>query len=273
MDDQLGYQPHLPVVDHYAVDQIRRNSELDWFHRIDVDGYVTPGFPYEANWTFVSKFLRHHQGQIRDAEILEPGCADGLWTCWFTKLGAKHIDSTDAVNREQFRLVARAFALLAGYYPGILSTALPHVIKRSYDLVASLGVLYHVHDPLTTLIMYVRYLRDGGVLLLETAAIQSDEPYLHYTARGEIYGRDGGNQFIPTIGFLIGALGELGMTVQDEEFRSEGLRDQLGKPVGRLVMAASKTGGVEVHHYAQLLDQLGMLGPEFTKQRWVGHVV
>ena len=125
------------------------------------------------------------------------GCADGLWTCWLTKLGAKHIDVTDVANRMQFEPTARAFAPTYYYYPGILSTALPKTIKRSYDLVTSLGLLYHVHDPLTTLIMYVRYVRDGGTLLLETGAIEAEEPYLHHTGRGDMVRRAETNSFPP----------------------------------------------------------------------------
>ena len=266
-DFKSTYQPHLDVIDRSAAAEIRQRQDLDWFHRIEVDGYVTPGHEYEENWQFVSSFLRRHEVLIREAEVLEPGCADGLWTCWFTKLGAKHIDATDVATREQFRLIARAFGLPARYYPGILSTALPNTIKRSYDLVASLGLLYHVHDPFTTLCMYVRYLRDGGSLFLETGSIDTTEPYLHYTGRGEIYGKQGGNQFIPTTGFLMAALEELGMTVKDVSFRSEATQDLLGKPVGRVVVMAQKTGSVGVHYYGSLIAQLAMDGPEFTRQR------
>jgi SAM-dependent methyltransferase len=273
MGGPSSYQPHLPVADRSALDQIQESRELDWFHSIDIGGFVTPGLPYSVNWAFVAAFLNRHRDTIRASEVLEPGCADGLWTCWLTKLGARHIDATDIENRQQFRLVTQAFALPATYFPAILSTTLPKTIQRSYDLVASLGLLYHVHDPLMTLIMYVRYLRDKGTLLLETGAIHADEAYLHYTGRGEIYGKEGGNQFIPTVGFLVGALGELGMTVEDQVFRDDGLRDQLGKPVGRVIIAARKTGGVGVHHYAMLLDQLGMLGPEFPKQQWYNCII
>jgi SAM-dependent methyltransferase len=264
----MTYQPNLPVADLEAVAEIRGKQDLSWFHSIALGDYITPGFPYGENWLFVSQFLARHRRAIEGSEILEPGCADGLWTCWLTKLGAKHIDSSDIETREQFRLIARAFKLPVDYYPGIISGQLPKSIRRPYDMVASLGLLYHVHDPLTTLVMYVRYLRDGGCLLLETGAIQTEHPYLHYTGRGEIYGKDGNNQFIPTTGFLSAALSELGMTLDDSEFRPEGSFDSMGKPVGRVILAARKTGGVGLHHYHMLLDQLDMRGPEFPQQRW-----
>ena len=217
----MSYQPMLPIVDPSCADEIRSATDLDWFHRIDVDGYVTPGFPFEANWEFVAEFLSQYC-TVKDSTVLEPGCADGLWTCWLTKLGARHIDATDVANRRQFRMISQVFGLPATYYPGILSTQLPATLRARYDVVCSLGLLYHVHDPLATLVMYQRFLKQDGRLILETAAIDEAAPYLHYTGAGEIYGKEGGNQFIPTVGFLRAALAELGITLQHESFRREG---------------------------------------------------
>ena len=261
----------LPIVDPSCAAEIRSTTDLDWFHRIDVDGYVTPGCPYEAHWEFVAAFLRQY-GTVKDSTVLEPGCADGLWTCWLTKLGARHIDATDFLNRRQFRMISQVFGLPATYYPGILSTQLPATLRVRYDVVCSLGVLYHVHDPLATLVMYQRFLKQNGRLILETAAIDAVAPYLHFTGAGEIYGR--GNQFIPTVGFLRVALAELGITLQHQSFRREGgLADKMGKPVGRVVMLGRKDGLVGIDQYSALLEQLGMLGEPFTGDRWYDGVV
>ena len=268
-----SFQPYLPIVDREAADEIRNRRDLEWFHNIEVDGYTTPGYLFEEEWRFTADFLKRNQRTIEGAAILEPGCADGLWTCWLTKLGARHIDSSDIDTREQFQLVTRAFGLPVTYYPGIISTELPKKVKRAYDLVVSFGVLYHVHDPLTTLAMYVRYLRDGGVLFLETGAIDAQEVYLYYTGTGEMYPKSGGNHFIPTMGFLTTVLPEFGMTIDDTAFRLDGHRDGLGRPAGRTIIAARKTGGVEVVPYPKLVEQLEMSGPEFPRQRWYDWVV
>ena len=259
-----NYQPSLPIVDEAAATQIRE-SRLDWFHSIEVGTHITPGMGpgYVENWEFVSEFLRRHANVIEAAHALEPACADGLWTCWLTKLGARHIDATDLGDREQFRLIVRAFALPVAYYPGILSTSLPQTLRNRYDLVCSLGLLYHVHDPLVTLTMYHRYLRPGGWLILETGAIDEAAPYLHYTGAGEIYGREGGNQFLPTLGFLHSAFSELGMTIADQAFRSEGIEDKMGRPAGRAILIAQRTGPAAMYLYQQVVDQLGMTAEGF----------
>src|SRR5438067_6222812 len=213
----MTYQPLLPIVDPIAAVRIHERSDLDWFHMIQVGEHTTPTRPafgeevYRRNWEFVAEFLRRHGDAINGAAVLEPGCADGLWTCWLTKLGARHIDSTDADDRDQFRLIAQAFGLPAVYYPGILSTELPATLRQRYDLVCSLGLLYHVHDPLSTLLMYRCYVKGRGALIIETAVIDTAEPYLHYTGAGQIYNKSGNNHFLPTNGFLHSALAELGM--------------------------------------------------------------
>lgn len=260
----MTYQPGLPVVDPAAAARIRDDGALDWFHAIAVGDYTTPTHPlygdvrlYRQHWEFDAAFLQRHAAVIAGATALEPGCADGLWTCWLARLGARQIDASDAENREQFRLIARAFGLPATYYPGLLSTRLPAVLRRRYDLVCSLGLLYHVHDPVATLVMYRRYLRAGGALILETAAIDEALPYLHFTGDGRVYNRY--NQFLPTTGFLHAALGDLGMTVEDQESYLDGGHDLLGRPVVRNILIAHVTGPIDPGHLA-VLAQLGMLG-------------
>lgn len=131
------YQADLPLFDASAAQEAQARTELDWFHRIQLGGFLTPGFGFEENWTFVADFLQKHEGVFRDASVLEPGCADGLWTSWFAKLGAHEIVATDIADRDQFRLVSRAFDLPVTYFPGILSTLLPKYVRRKFDIVAT----------------------------------------------------------------------------------------------------------------------------------------
>jgi SAM-dependent methyltransferase len=235
MDDAslMDFQPGLPIRDPAVIAEARSRSEWDWFHK-----------------------------------VLETGCADGLWTAWFTRLGARRIVATDIADRDQFRLVVRAFDLPVEYVPNVLSTLLPLHVRQQFDIVASLGLLYHVHDPLTTLAMYRRYLKQDGILVLETATSDSDAAYMQYTGSGQVYGKQGGNQFLQSRGFILSALDELGMDVLDFEYRSDGMTDQLGADVGRAVYVAKKTRRVEMHYYSSVLEQLGMLGEPFSGEAW-----
>jgi SAM-dependent methyltransferase len=262
------YQADLPLIDPSAAAEAAARSDLDWFHRIQLGEFLTPGYGFEVNWGFVAEFLRKHAYVFDGASVLEPGCADGLWTSWFAKLGSREIVATDIANRDQFRMVARAFGLPVEYFPGILSTLLPKHVRRKFDVVASLGLLYHVHDPLVTLAMYRRYLNDGGWLVLETATCRSDAAYMQYTGAGQVYGKGGGNQFLQSVGFMRSAFAELGLELVDHAYRSEERADELGNDLGRGIFLARKTGRVEIHYYNSVLEQLEMLGPPFEGEQW-----
>ena len=72
-----------------------------------------------------------------------------------------------------------------------------------YDVVVFAGVLYHVFDPLTTLLHARRHVRDGGLLLLESAALAGDQATMHFNAKGCYYPEPGqGNYWFPTVGCL-----------------------------------------------------------------------
>jgi SAM-dependent methyltransferase len=142
-------------------------------------------------------------------------------------------------------------------------------VRRLFDGVASLGVLYHVHDPLTTLIMYQRYLRPGGFLLLETGAVADDVPVLYYTGEGLIYGKEGGNQFMPSTAFLEESLGPgLGFEVLSTDFRETHRHERLGKGIGRSFIVAARRGLPTMHSYPIVVEQLGMTGETFGPIEW-----
>ena len=270
MKPDLSFLPGLPMV------RPRSRPELEaalgrgpWFHKIDFGDLVSAGYDYDDNWSWVLGHLRASAPRLEGRDVFEHGPADGLWSCWLTKLGARTIVAADIVDREQYRLVVDTFALPVEYHPGLISTATPTEVRRLFDVVASLGVLYHVHDPLTTLIMYQRYLRPGGFLLLETGSLQDDVPALYHTGEGLIYGKEGGNQFIPSTAFLDEALGQsLGLEVVSTEFRKGYRHERLGKDVGRSFVVAARRGLPTMHSYPIVVEQLGMTGEAFGPIEW-----
>jgi hypothetical protein len=264
------FLPGMPLVTPRSRTELAEAvGRLQWFHKIDFGELVTPGCDYDANWSWVAGRLQANARLFRDATIFEHGPADGLWSCWLTKLGCRNIVAVDVSDRDEYRLVVESFGLPVEYVPGLISTATPSKVRRVFDGVISMGVLYHVHDPFSTLIMYQRYLRRSGFLLLETGAIADDSPVLYYTGEGLVYGKEGGNQFIPSIAFLHEALAKsLGFTVLSSEFRREYLHPTIGKHVGRLFIVAWKEALPTVHNYPIVLEQLGMAGEEFGPIEW-----
>lgn len=265
-----SFLPGMPLVTPRTPTELAEAvGRLQWFHKIDFGELITAGYDYDGNWSWVARCLQANAGLLRDATIFEHGPADGLWSCWLTKLGCRSIVAADVENRDEYRLVVESFGLPVEYVPGLISTSTPSKVRRMFDGVASLGVLYHVHDPLTTLIMYQRYLRRNGFLLLETSSIADDKPTLYYTGEGLVYGKEGGNQFIPSIAFLQEALTKsLGFTILSSEYRKEYVHPTIGKKIGRTFIVARKEGLPAIHYYPTVLAGLGMAGEEFGPIEW-----
>ncbi|PYQ06858.1 MAG: hypothetical protein DMF82_05165 [Acidobacteria bacterium] len=265
-----SFLPRMPLVTPRTQTELAEAvGRLQWFHKIDFGELVTAGCDYDANWSWVARRLQVNARLLRGATILEHGPADGLWSCWLTKLGCRSIVAADVIDSDQYRLVVESFGLPVEYVPGLISTATPSKVRRVFDVVASFGVLYHVHDPLSTLIMYQRYLRRNGFLLLETGAIPDDNPTLYYTGEGLVYGKEGGNQFIPSIAFLHEVLAKsLGFAVLSSEFRKEYVHPALRKHVGRSFIVAWKERLPTIHEYPTVLAELGMAGDEFGPIEW-----
>jgi len=265
-----SFLPRMPLVTPRTQTELAEAvGRLEWFHKIDFGEFITAGYDYDANWSWVARCLQANAGLVREATIFEPGPADGLWSCWLTKLGCRSIVAADVTERDQYRLVVESFGLPVEYRPGLISTATPSKVRRVFDGVASFGVLYHVHDPLSTLIMYQRYLRRNGFLLLETGSIADDNPTLYYTGEGLVYGKEGGNQFIPSNAFLHETLAKsLGLTVLSSEFRKEYVHPTIGKDIGRIFIVAGKEGLPTIHEYPTMLAVLGMAGEEFGPIEW-----
>ena len=117
--------------------------------------------------------------------------------------------------------------------------------------------------------MYQRYLKEGGFLVLETGSVEDSVPVLYYTGEGLIYGKEGGNQFLPSTAFLTEALGKgLGLELLSCEFRKDYTHDRIHRDIGRSFIVAAKRGLPTIHCYPIVVEQLGMTGTAFGPIEW-----
>jgi hypothetical protein len=200
--------------------------------------------------------LQGHAELVKGGSVLEYGPADGLWSMWLTQLGANTLASTDYREYKTYRYVVDTFGLPVHYYPGLLASEVPHFIRGYFDVVVSLGILYHVHDPLTNLMMYHMYLRPNGTMFLETAALQSAEHCLYYSPDGPVLPAKANNQFAPTIVLVDKIIGDsLGCEIMHNEFIPQ---PRPGSPnLGRYVVVARKSRKPSVSLYANVRRALG----------------
>ena len=257
-----SYRLSMPIQNFLALDKIKSLSNPYWYHSIDFVDYLTPGHNWHKLWEWIAKFISDNNRIFQGADILEFGPQDGLWTAWMTKLGCRHISSVDILNKPEFRLVCEAFDLPVEYYPSVTSSDTPRHVKKDFSGVASLGVLYHLHDPLAALMMYRRFLRKGGWLLLETAAVKGKTRAMYYTENGPLSGRSSGNIFYPTEGFLENALTEgLGFQIVDQKFLVTGFSPAIRRLTGRLILLAYVQTPPNIANFEFVTEGLGFKAP------------
>ena len=253
-----AYRLSMALQNPSTLEKIKKLSAPRWYHTIDFGDYVTPGHDWHMLWEWIAKFIISQKQVFQGADVLELGPQDGLWTAWMTKLGSRHITAVDILDKQEFRLVSEAYGLPAEYHPGVPSSETPRHVRRSFLGVASLGVLYHLHDPLVALMMYRRFLRKDGWLLLETAAVWGKNRVLYYTENGPLSQRSSGNIFYPTQGFIVDALvNGLGFRIVDQQFLVTGYCQAIWRLTGRLILLARVDAEPSITNYAPVTASLG----------------
>ncbi len=168
-----------------------------WYHRIDLGGgVVTPGLErFVPVWDNIRRARAHLD--YRGASVLDVGSMEGMWAFEAEALGAAFVVATDCYLEEggfgdpleRFLLCHAALgSRVVPYYnvsPYRLAERLDLVLherwpdrpaaERRFDVVHHLGVLYHLRDPMLSLLQARSVLRSGGRLLIETVVV-ADEP-------------------------------------------------------------------------------------------------
>jgi 2-polyprenyl-3-methyl-5-hydroxy-6-metoxy-1,4-benzoquinol methylase len=161
-----------------------------------------PGVWTEGN-NFLNIGLTRHL--LKDVEVKNKTCLDiaameGLIAILMARRGASHVVAWDRVQ----------WPLDAGKATGQWLPTIEAQVGRGldelsgvYDVVVASGLLYHVLDPLQALLYIRGTVRNGGLLILETAAIQGNEPVLEFNTNCHIYGPvQSADYWFPTIGLL-----------------------------------------------------------------------
>jgi hypothetical protein len=206
-----------------------------WYHRLDLgNGVVTPGLKWEELWNNT----RQIRGGIDyiNKTVLDLGSWDGMWAFEAEALGASIVVASDCINHWHFpwhqgmgnQLLVRE-ALYSDIIPmwNVPPTNLRHRLdvmlpshpglKRGFDIVQHLGLLYHLRDPMLSLAQARAVLRDGGTLLLETAVHRLDTASaMHFNSGGKAIYDDFTTWWAPSLPCLREMLGASLFTVVKE---------------------------------------------------------
>lgn len=159
----------------------------NWYHKIDLgQGVVTPGHDFDPLWAMIRDTRRSidYSGK----KVLDLASFDGMWAFEAEQLAAELVVATDCYYEtfKNFLFCHRVLnSNVVPYYnisPYDLSDRLDVFLQeawaeeerpydRLFDVVQHLGLLYHLRDPMLSLGQARSVLRDGGYLLIETAAV------------------------------------------------------------------------------------------------------
>lgn len=133
---------------------------------------------YNRNYAGISilKSFDELLPDLRNKSILDIGCGIGMYFPFFYQKGAVELVGVDV--GENLLAMARK---LCPYTKAVLSSAdaLPFS-NECFDVIISMGLLEHFSDPQPVLKEWVRCLKRGGTLIIETPNMQNPIFARHY---------------------------------------------------------------------------------------------
>lgn len=205
----------------YTVDSespdFQRLLDKEWYYTIELKpGLFTRGAEYPS--AVLNRELLH-RCCLANRDICEIGTMEGVTSILAMRQGARSVVALDALDMtERVQLVQQCYGESFEYHPRIsLSSTKEFLAARSrlsgywgarqigqgFDILIMTGVLYHVYSPLHLLGLARTLLRQGGLLILETAASCHDGYTQNWVFQGDrwIY-PNGTNTWFPTLKLL-----------------------------------------------------------------------
>ncbi len=145
-----------------------------WYHALDLGGgLVTPGrfgAHLPPNFTLYGALEFLAQLDLTSARCVHVGTMDGLVAFTMKRAGAESVLATDMAPRPTFEFARQRLGLDIDYRVPVSIVELPSILTDwKPDVLAVLGVLYHLLDPMTAIAVCRRCVRRDGYLILETA--------------------------------------------------------------------------------------------------------
>lgn len=162
------------------IESLAARSPYGWGHTIDFGDFTVEGL-LGRDYEQIARGLDAYEFWPRDLtglEVADIGCFSGGLSLVMARRGAERVIAVDEIpeHLEQCRLVAEIFdAGSIRHVEASLYELERRIALESLDLILCSGVLYHLSDMLVGLLVMQTLLKPGGVLLLESNAIDDFE--------------------------------------------------------------------------------------------------
>jgi SAM-dependent methyltransferase len=202
-------------IEGYREDEILQQRDLSikfhWGHNHDFGTFAINGLMGDRHIYLMSKFLKYFPITLKDFKernVFDIGCWTGGTTLLLQALGSK-VTAIEEVKKyaEVVEFLCNAFGIedKVEIKPISLYECDGDSFFNNFDIAYFPGVIYHLSDPVLSLRIIYNSLKLGGVVLIETAGINTNKPfcrfdgnYIYRTGRKERKNRTGWNWFIPS---------------------------------------------------------------------------
>jgi SAM-dependent methyltransferase len=163
------------IVPEYVRSQVEKLKP--WYHKINLgNGIITPGREYDQLWSSTHKVV--DQLEYRNKQVLDLGSWDGYWAFFAEARGADQVVATDSrlVGLEnclfcKAALESKIIPLFNCKVQDLTKALDIRGFEPNFDIVHHLGLFYHLRDPYLSLTECRKVMKNGGILVLETACI------------------------------------------------------------------------------------------------------
>ncbi len=166
----------VDLLDEY-VDQDLIDEALTGLHPWRKGPFQIGSCYVDAEWRSDFKWQRLAQGlpELRNRTILDVGCGNGYYLLKMAEQGPKLMLGVEPglLQNVQFWAIEKYAKTGAAVLPLKVQDLPPDL--RCFDVVFSMGILYHRKSPIAHLEQLKSFLSNGGTLVLETLVVDGDE--------------------------------------------------------------------------------------------------